>query len=269
MAIYSGSYATTQSYERIIVRKDTFWLDAQPLKHILSEREITQKDLWGEKFDFNTACYRAYIGTWEISNDSLFLNEIAPCNYYEYPKGSYPTVDLKKFFPDKIRKNRLFADWVSDELLSPRGKELFVSYNTEEIVYESTVGYVFEGGRLKKTNFYDNNKSKKSEYIDNSELLKSFIYYNIRWEQIKSEIDSTDKKVYCAIISCDDNAKIDSVSVARGFSTRLNSEAIRVVKSIPQWQIIYKKGVRKTPYKIIPIYFNLKNMNQYYQSDSK
>ncbi len=258
-----------QSYERLIVDKDTFWIKAWPLEQILSERNITPKDFWGEKFDFTTACYRGYISTWEIINDSLFLHEIVPCNFNDYPKGTCPKVDLKKFFSDKFKNNRLFANWVSDELLSPRGKELFVSYNTEEIVNESTVGYIFEGGHLKKTNLYDNSKSKKSEYIDNPKLLKSFIYNNIRWDQLRSEIDSTDKKVYCTIISCDDNAKVDSVIVARGISPLLNAEAIRIVKSIPQWQVIYKKGVRKTPYWTVPINFNLKNMNQYYQSGSK
>lgn len=261
-------YATIQSYERLIIEKDTMWMNSFPLEKLISERKITPKDLWGEKFDFNTACYRTYIGTWEIRNDSLFLNELLPCNYSDYKKGEYPKIDLSKIFPDKLKGKRVFADWVNGELLVVRGKRMFLLLN-EEIVYERNTGYVIENGIRRKTNEYDNSKSKKSEYVDDTKLLRTYIYTNIQWNKIKSEIDSTDKKVYCTIISCDDLGKIDSVKISRGISPQLKLEAIRVVKSIPQWQVIYLKGERKNLSFTIPINFNLKNMNEFNQTSSQ
>jgi len=254
-------------YDKLIISKDTFFIKESPLYQLLQKKNIYQDALWAGITDCVPNWGKKFIGIWEIKNDSLILNEIQLIS-------SEGTVCKKNiihncFLSEMIKDERIFADWYSGDIVSPKGKELFYCSSSEEYIFESDMIYEIKDGLLAKYDLYDNSKSKKSEYSDNPQLLKSFIYSNIRWEKLKSEIDSTDKKVYCAIISCDDNANVDSVTVARGISPLLNLEAIRVVKSIPQWQIIYKKGVRKTPYKMIPIYFNLKNMNQYYQSVSK
>ena len=268
LTLFAGNcyscFATMQEFEYLIVGKDTFLLEGEPLNLILAKRNITPENFWGEKYYVSTGCWRSYIGTWEIKNDSLFLNKVVPCDYYKYPKGKCPTVDLGKFFPDKFKNNQIFADWVTADLLSPRGKELFYAYCIQEVVYERTIYYSIENGLLKKTNIYDNSKSIKSEYFENQSLLKKFLYSNIRWENIKSEIESTPQQVVCKIISCDENAKIDSVSVLRDVPNKaLVEEAFRVVKLIPNIILIYKKG---QPYHwpdFITINFNMYNYEKY------
>ncbi|MBV2131853.1 hypothetical protein KRX52_03465 [Pseudomonas sp. MAP12] len=81
---------------------------------------MSEKIIWnGEKFDLiripklaknpkikftgdfsylSTGCYRGYVGTWEIKDNSLFLNEIS---------GIY----------EKTTEEQIFANWVSGEFI--------------------------------------------------------------------------------------------------------------------------------------------------------
>jgi len=254
-------------YDKLIISKDTFLIKQSPLYQLFQKKNIYQNALWTGITDYVPSWDKSFIGIWEIKNDSLFLNEILLIS----SEGTICTKNIihNCFLSEKIKNEQIFADWYAGDLISPRGKKLFYCSNSEDNIFESDMIYEIKDGLNVKFGLYNNSKSQQSEYFDNPILLKTHIYSKIHWEKVSAEIDSTDKKVYCRIISCDDNAKVDSIAVVRGISPLLNAEAIRVIKSIPQWQIIYKKGVRKTPYFIIPINFNLKNMNQYYQSDSK
>jgi hypothetical protein len=70
-------------------------------------------------------------------------------------------------------------------------------------------------------------------------MLFDYLHSAVNWDQVSSEIDSTVKQVYWTIVSADENGQIDSVLVVKGASDILNREAVRVVKSIPQWDVIY------------------------------
>ena len=64
----------------------------------------------------NTACWRGYIGTWEILLDRLYLVNLTGT----LADGSAATVAT--FFPDY--PNRVFAHWYSGIISIPRGKLL-------------------------------------------------------------------------------------------------------------------------------------------------
>jgi len=264
---FMGFASGTGVYDKLIISKDTFLLRESPLYQLFQKNKIFQDALWTEIADCSPWWGKTFIGIWEIKSDSLFLNEVQLFS----SEGAVCKKNIihNCFLSEKIKDERIFADWYTGDLVSPRGKELFYCSSSEEYIFENDMIYEIKDGLLGKFDLYNNSKSQKSEYLDNPTLLKTYIYSNINWEKVSSEIDSTDKKVYCTIISCGDNAKVDSVAVVRGISPLLNAEAIRIVKSIPQWEIIYKKGLGKTPRLTIPINFNLKNMNQYYKSGSK
>jgi len=256
-------WATGQEGDRLVIGKDTFQLLATPLQKILIERNITPKDLWGDNPDYNTACWRTYIATWKLQNNKLYLEEVAPCNYYDYPGGTYPRADLKKIFPDLNKERHIFAHWVSEELLAARGKVLYYIHDGFDRVYAEETSLVFKTGKLEKSCRYDTSKTKTAPWRDNEKMLRDYLHSAVNWEQISSEIDSTVKKVYCMIVSADENGKIDSVLVVKGASDILNREAVRVVKSIPQWDVIFKKGQQIQRPWTFPVRFDLETMRKY------
>lgn len=60
---------TAQIPERILVEGKPHWLHAQPLDHLLDEREIEIAAPDGR----TTACHRQYVGTWDIADGRLWL----------------------------------------------------------------------------------------------------------------------------------------------------------------------------------------------------
>ncbi|GAB1454168.1 hypothetical protein MASR2M47_42240 [Draconibacterium sp.] len=262
--ISAKSFATGQAGDRIILGKDTLQLLNAPFELILQQRNIGPNDLWGEKFDYNTACWRAYIATWKIENQKLYLIEIAPCNYYDYPQKKYPKVDLSKMFPDLYINGKIFANWVNDELLVADGELLYYDSNGFDRIYSNEKGLFFKDGLLLKSVDYDNSKTKISPYSQNEILLRDFIQSSIKWNEVKSEIDSNTKKVYCTIVSVNEYAKIDSISIFRSVQSEiLNAEAVRVIKSIPEWDILYKKGKPVSKLWTLPVSFDKEMMKKY------
>ncbi|MBK5723057.1 hypothetical protein JGH11_19500 [Dysgonomonas sp. Marseille-P4677] len=57
----------------------------------------------------------------------------------------------------------------------------------------------------------------------------------------------------------DNNGKITKVSVPRGYNNEYDQEAIRVIKSIPQWQVIKRRGEKIHIPWTIPVIFEAKD----------
>ncbi len=88
----------------------------------------------------------------------------------------------------------------------------------------------------------------------------NFLYSNIHWETLPTQ-DKT-VKVFLQF-SADENGLIDTVKVLRGYNAVFDREAIRVVRSIPKWDIFYIKGKhQRSPYNVALI-FNEENRTKY------
>lgn len=101
----------------------------------LSKEEINKKDL--ESVIFSTACWRQYIGKWEIRNGRFYLRSL---------KGRY---QLKGRSP-------LFADWFSGILRIPEGKMLHYVHMGFASVFEKEIHIKIEQGIVKKIRVVDN-----------------------------------------------------------------------------------------------------------------
>jgi hypothetical protein len=248
-------------YDKLIISKDTFLIKESPLYQLFQKKNIYQNALWSGISDYVPGWGKSFIGIWEIKSDSLFLNKILLIS----SEGTICTKNIIHhcFLSEKIKNEQIFADWYAGDLISPKGKELFYCSNSEEYIYESDMIYEIKNGLLTKYDLYDNSKSKNSEYFDNPTLLNNFIYSNIHWERIKSEIDINTKKVICQIVSCDEYGRIDSVLFIRGGSPALNEEAFMAIKSIPHVQITYKKGIPKYWPFLIQVDFSIENYKKY------
>ena len=113
-------------------------------------------------------------------------------------------------------------------------------------IYETELKFTLEKGALVEVEKLDNSKTKRSKYSDDSKLLLHYIYDNINYENLPKK-DTIKGRVILYIYSSDDNGKIYSVVVVRGLNELYDKEAVRVVKSIPEWDVMYRHGKKNKP----------------------
>jgi hypothetical protein len=84
-------------------------------------------------------------------------------------------------------------------------------------------------------------------------LWQKFIQTQINY----SRLPKSDKPVtvYVNLLNVNEKGKIDSVKVLRGVSDIYDNEAMRVIKLIPEWDILYCHGKRVPSYSLLPVTF--------------
>jgi len=264
-------FGTSQVPDVIIYKGDTLSLNAFPLNFHPDKELINTKTLFESKIgSCCTCCWRGYIAVWEIIDNKLYLTKIKNYCYLSYTRDieSYNKVgigidsiglefaDLKLLFPDRYENGKVRADWVNGKLFSPQGNLLFYFQDGSENIYERELEFNFENGLLIGTEQLDNSKTKKSKYTEDLKLLTEFIYSNINYDNLPKS-DTIKGSVSVRVISSDDNGKIDSVVVIRGINKLYDDEAVRVIKSIPEWDVIYRHGKRTNQIWNIPIKFDM------------
>lgn len=148
---------TAQFREILHYEGKTYHLATEPLKPLL---EIIGDDLYkssgGEKTSESdelmrsTACWRGYVGEWEIKNDKLYMIGI---------KG-YPDVNkvftMEHLFPGQ---EKVFARWFSGEIRIPHGKLLHYEHMGYMSIYEKELFLEFKDGVLFSKREVDNTKT--------------------------------------------------------------------------------------------------------------
>jgi hypothetical protein len=261
-------FGTAQIPDIIIYNGDTLALYSCPLNSYPNQDLITSKELFGSSGCFFTACWRNYIATWEIIDNELYLCKVRNSCYPTSLQGVAASsksgiskdsigneyADLKALFPQRLKDGKVKADWVNEKLFCPQGKLLQYVHQGFESLYETEIGFTIEKGYLVETKILDNSKTKKSKYTEDRKLLTEFIAKTIKRENLPNS-DTTNRRVYVRIYSSDAYGKIDSVNVVRGVNELYDTEAIRVVKLIPEWDVIYRHGEICNPVWTLPINF--------------
>lgn len=88
---------------------------------------------------YSSACWRGYIGTWEIKDNKLFLTD-----FNGYTTG-HKEVGLDFIFPDK---KEVFAEWVNGEIWLPHGEMVNYIHSGYDSIYEKELILKFEKGVL-------------------------------------------------------------------------------------------------------------------------
>lgn len=263
-------FGTAQIPDLIIYNGDTLSLYSCPLISYPNQDLINPQGLFGSSGCFYTACWRNYIATWEIIDNELYLCEIRNACYPTSMRGVSASAksisdidsigneyaDLKALFPQRFKDGKVKADWVEGTMISPKGKLLYYFHDGFESIYETEIEFTIEKGDLIETKILDNSKTKKSKYTEDQKLLMEFIQKNIKRENLP-ESDTIKRRVFVQIISSDERGKIDSVKVIRGVNELYDNEAIRVIKSIPEWDVIYRHGEIYYQMWTLPINFDL------------
>lgn len=253
----SKTFATSQIPDRIIYNGDTLYTYSNPLE-LLYDNDSIRPNFFVEKQGcISSDCCRGYQAEWTIKDNQLFLTGIYSCCF----RDDNIKADLHQLFGEKYINGKVKADWVNGNIIASGGKFLFHFYMDQKSIYEMDIKFQFQEGLLIKSTKYDNSKSHLSEYsIDHMKLVK-FIYSNINWNTLPNLFQ---KKITVFVrFSSNENGIIDSVNILRSDDNNFNDEAIKVIKSIPEWDVIYSLGKHERKPFILPIAFSEENRNRY------
>lgn len=254
--IQNKLYATPQVSDLLIYKGDTLWLFAYPLEALYKDN-MSRPDFWnGQEACIHTGCWRGYKAEWKIENNTLYLTNIYSCCYYE----DGIKADLRKLFGNKCVDGKVKADWYTGNALVPRGKLVYDMGYGDGSVYETELEFRFNRGRLTGIETFDNSRTKMSEYSQNQEKLNEFIYSNINWDSLPPVEDNNSIRVIVQFYSNEDGSI--NAKVIKGYNDVFDKEALRVIRSLPEWDIIIQRGKHvKIPWNY-RITFNEKNKSK-------
>jgi len=133
---------TAQFFERLIYKGKKVGMASEPLSIYLRGLKEPIKTS-----GINTACWRGYVGTWEIKENRLYLTGI------ETRDEQGNSVGIEYIFPGQ---KEVFASWYSGELRIPTGELLEYMHAGYGSVFEKDIFLEIESGILVKERTVDN-----------------------------------------------------------------------------------------------------------------
>jgi hypothetical protein len=147
LLIASPAWPTAQIPERIVYEGTEGFLFTDPL-----ETYFTNDNPRPEFVAPHTACWRGYIGEWEIKEDTLYLKDIKA--WMRDDQGVRSPVSFDKVFPGKAKP--LKAEWFTGTLRIPQGKPIQYVHMGYQTVYEVDVFLTIEAGKVIGRQMVDN-----------------------------------------------------------------------------------------------------------------
>ena len=253
------AFATPQIPDRLIYNGDTIYVvlylpdEFYGVSGGLSVNLFDDKKVCGGS-TWVTNCGRGYVSRWEIVENQLYLTGIYSCCYYQ----DSVKADLTSLFKERVIAGKVKADWVTGNIPFQKGKIITRIYT--EPFYETDFEFEFSEGKLLYIKSYDNSKSRISFYSQNYEKLIDFLYSNIDWDKLPIP----EKRIRVFVkFSANEEGKVDRVEIMRGDDEIFNQEAIRVVKLIPDWDVLYIRGNHYRLHQTIAFVFSEENRVKY------
>jgi len=125
---------TAQIMERIKVDGQDLQMATEPLSSYFHKT-----DKGRELVSYSTACWRGYLGTWEIMEGKLYLVDL------EATITNFNKVGIDYFFPNN---DKVFASWYSGEIRIPNGELLRYEHMGYMSVYDEDEYLTIEKGVL-------------------------------------------------------------------------------------------------------------------------
>ena len=259
------SSITLNAQDRLIYNGKTIYIKENPLKNISSFDSLRVR-LFGDKkitskIFSNWDDYRGYATEWKIIDKELYLIGI-----YDDFRDRNHVANLKELFGYKCINGKVKADWFSGAIYCTLGKLLYRDECGVMIIYEVfdfEKMLRFKSGELCEIKILDNTKTCLSDF--SYKKLDEFISSSINWSILPKDID---KRTFVNIhFSANEKGKIDMVEIPNNrFNNQVpmvfKQEAIRVIKSIPKWDIIYLHGVHKRKISYINIDFSEESLKR-------
>lgn len=145
-------FATAQSPDRLFYKGKKYSLFNNPLESYYSKSNPRPKQIVKSR-SRSSACWRGYIATWKIQNDSLFLKKVK--SYTGVRKA-----DLKKMFGTEYKNGKVHAKWFSGELKIPQGELLRYVHMGYNSLYEKEIIITVKNGLIVAEEVKDNKLQK-------------------------------------------------------------------------------------------------------------
>jgi hypothetical protein len=137
---------TAQIKETLIYKGRKHGMAAEPLTRYLRKRY----DLQVKLNSLGTACWRGYMGEWEVKGDKLYLINLKINLSHETRKG------VETLFPGH---KEVFAEWFTGEIRVPTGDMLRYVHMGYASVFEKDLFLTFEEGILINERIVENRES--------------------------------------------------------------------------------------------------------------
>lgn len=197
--------------------------------------------------ELSTCFGYSFSPTWQIENDSLFLIQIRTDRGYE-DNDTAKYVDLKKQFKDRCINNRVFGKEINFQIETRYNLFESMPLNNSAYSYDKTICFTITNGILTSKEPFED----KTDYIDrNFYLSPEAIWKNTDWKNLPPfEVDrlvtvriKTDDigKIIDAFIVKNEPWAVDNIIKMEGEDV-WKREALRQVKLIPKWDVVYKCG---------------------------
>ncbi len=147
LLIASPAWPTAQIPERIVYEGTEGSLFTNPL-----ESYFTKDNPSPEFTAPHTACWRGYVGTWEIRDNTLYLSDIKA--WMRNEDGKAAPVGFEQVFPGKTKP--LKAEWFTGTLRIPQGKPIRYVHMGYQTVYEVDLFLTIEAGKIIGRQMVDN-----------------------------------------------------------------------------------------------------------------
>lgn len=141
---------TAQVPERIIIQGSPHTLYSQPLYRILASRRTSFPDPESGR---TTACYRRYVGTWELVGGYLYLVHMSAHGEDEEPLSEATLRWMLRLIPAERLPVR--ADWFNGRLEIPMGRRLVYSHHGYASRYERLRVVTCRGGMVVRDRVVD------------------------------------------------------------------------------------------------------------------
>ncbi|MHC4700880.1 MAG: hypothetical protein ACYTFQ_09920 [Planctomycetota bacterium] len=142
----STAHGTAQIPEKLLYKGKEYRLTSLPLEKYFDAERGKPKQLRPT----STACWRGYVGTWEVTDKTLYLKSLGRYR----GGGSYEEIPFSVCFKD--RKPPIMADWFTGALRLPQGKMLRYVHMDFESIYEKDLYIGIRKGKVVSETLIDN-----------------------------------------------------------------------------------------------------------------
>lgn len=250
------------SPDLLIYSNDTLYVHLSPFSFFQDSEDdfVIKQGVIEDNYIINEGdiayAYTEYTSVWRIIDNKLYLTEIRD----SFNGNDYKTADLKRLFKEKYSDGKVFADWISKDVLAPVGfpklRKGYLGF------YEHEKEFKFHKGNVVATIEYNNNGIKVSKFnASHYRELTDYVYNSINWNDLP-ELGEEDNVVQ-ARFSSNKNGKVDDIQITDTDDQRFNDEVIRAVKTIPELCVAYSRGELFNLYWGVTIRFNEANKKKY------
>lgn len=247
-------FATVQKSEIVIVNKDTLYTSETPLEKLLDEASWagTYMQNVQSEMGISSACWRGYVGLWEVIDKTLFLRALYDCRLENQ-------IDLKKMFGNKCRNGSVKADWYSGSIYCLKYMLPPVSGPLRKIKEQEI--FVTKG-RVDSIANYDLSKIQYSNFIDEPDKLEEYVYKHLNWKKIPRNVLSDTTRAGFRI-SGNEEGRVDSVQVFASVNKEVDEQIISILKTLPTWSVDYQRNTFDRVYSSVIIFLDERKRMQY------